>query len=1290
MKKRFLSLALVLGMLASCLTFSLPVSAEDITFTQDFESISSLADSGLTFSGNGGTTELVTENGNKKLKAIFPGSNGANSIHVDYEFPDAVTKGVIEVSYKVDEFNGNDAAASRTFLQFFSGDTGLGTVLEATDGWYDYPGRVKGSAPVVNAETGMYHLRAVLYRESESEKWLLTAYDDGGAIPVIRSTQELTAESVDAVRILGTWPYIGGSTLNIDDIKVTIASGLTEVEPSDDFRQDFNNLTEGTISAPNFLNTGLVVTGHASNGIGDLTVRSDGGNKYMHLHAYGAYAVHKPVYIDYYTTAPIKKGALTASMKVGFESFTAYCGARHMFNFINGSEKSKAILNTMDPYWIPGGLGAPVAANPSVNSETGMYHLRAVISRESEDEDWTVTLYDDGGATPVVVLSGSVSKDNLSAITQIKLLEIFPDTDIAMLLDDVAVTYSAGGIQEPSSPGITEDNYFVNEDFTGDAYTSILNTAQTAAAMQSINSKLSYVPADSGSFTVKEAASGKRYISVQGTGAATGYGIATEFSDVQTGNVIVEEKILLADEPKAGIDYKIGILNGAMTLGSTESNQIESMNNGNNIFGYGTGTAGTKKYAFSKDDDGFAHIKWVLSRKAINENWMLNIYDGATGEWMDGISVPRVDPGNNSGKFIDAVRKVTFVNSWALGAAAPTLNTTDLKVYQPKDVTLTEAVAYSNTTQSVTFDVSEDLEVESLRSYNVALNDANGNAVGISDMTYSAGQLTIKTLEPIEAAGTCTLNLDKVRSYRKANLFTTITFEAPGYVVIPALRIRDISAPAGALAKTQAAIRVTFNNEVDPETLPAVSFTKADGTAIKGFCEKTVDGNVLTISFGNLEAGDYKLNLETSLADLSGLTLDEPACYEYTVTDAKDLEVDYTTEDFAEGSYTAAQLAAKTPKLTYQPQGQHKILDIGTGKALQFSVPAAYQGAGAEWELPEPIATGIVTVDLEMTASDGFLYRNLFGLTPETENTIPLLQMTTPAGGLELSGNAAVVAGTMLKAATMASDGYFNLRFTVSRIKDSDPWTGTLYDLNNMESTVYTVSIPADRMSRMKSISPIALYAMGATEENFSIRRLSGSVAKYPSVANSDAEGVAPDVETLQFNLNDDAKNVTVKIQKDGDEDAVIRTNSRYDAAKRAIKVTLDSYLEYGTSYTVTFGDSGIAPYTFTTQAPSLAVETAAVSYKTAGGAIMQSVPAVGFTAHLDVALERIGNTNEVLVILVTYDESGAMTGIATDTIGAAETSGRASISNLTQAKAHTVSYYVWEKTADGYQTVDR
>jgi len=791
----------------------LPEAAE-VNYEQNFDTITTPAASGLEFPNNGGTAELITVNGNNKLKVNFVGSNGANSIQIDYVLPNVVTKGMIEASCKVDAFNGTDAAASRNFLQYYSGNTGLGTVLEATDGWYDFPGRVKGSAPTV-ADDGMYHLRTVLYRASEADDWSLTLYDDGGLRPVIRSTQTISAAAITSVRILGIWSYVGGSTLNFDDIKVTVAKEMPVVEPNDDYSQDFEGLAEGLVSAADFQKaTGLEAVGHATNGIGEITAVKADGNTKISLHAWGPYATHKPISIDYYTTEPVKKGALSASMQISMDSFTAYCGARHMFNFKSGTQESKSLLNTMDPYWIQGSLGVVPVLNPTV-ADNGMYHLRAVISRENVTDDWKVVLYNDATEIPGVILSGTVPAENLEEINQIRLVNLYPDQDITMNMDNVAVKYFKFTEDAHKAPVKSEDNIILDEDFTDAKYDSIVGIAQSANAMAALNSKLTFGTEGSTSFTVKEAAAGTRYISVQGSNSNTSHSVAASFADIRTGNIVMEEKILLAKDP-FGIDYKIGILNNAMTLGSTEGYRIESMNNGNNIFGYGTGTAGTKKYPFTPDPEGFVSIKWVLSRRTAADSWTLNIYDGYADKLMDTVQISYVDPGDSSGKFIDALRKFTFVNSWGLNSSTTSLDATAFKVWQPKTVSFAPMAGYSNVTKSISFATSEALAGDSVSAETVILTDENDNKIEIEAASYTHGVITVTTKDVIEA-GDYTLRFNGVQTARR-----TYVYDAAEVIVAPAsgTEFSGITATAGETSLT-VSLNVT-NHDFEAEDFEIV------------------------------------------------------------------------------------------------------------------------------------------------------------------------------------------------------------------------------------------------------------------------------------------------------------------------------------------------------------------------------------------------------------------------------------------------------------------------------------
>ena len=93
-------------------------------------------------------------------------------------------------------------------------------MLSGVSGWYYFPannlnGEGNQPGPTASATTEMYHLRTVIYRESSSEDWTATLYDDGGSTPVALYSTTISASShptITGIRITNNWPLVDQQT----------------------------------------------------------------------------------------------------------------------------------------------------------------------------------------------------------------------------------------------------------------------------------------------------------------------------------------------------------------------------------------------------------------------------------------------------------------------------------------------------------------------------------------------------------------------------------------------------------------------------------------------------------------------------------------------------------------------------------------------------------------------------------------------------------------------------------------------------------------------------------------------------------------------------------------------------------------------------------------------------------------------------------------------------------------------------------------------------------------------
>lgn len=191
-------------------------------YSQDFES-QTLAETGLVTGGNA-TASIVTDNGTNKL--LLEGGTPPDVYGtVDYKLPVEINKGCIEASIKADI--KDIEAGAHAFLGVMCGTANHGIINGVNGGWagypIDYPDGMDVIPPTKNADTGMYHLRLVIYRDDMSDDWLYEVYDDGGYLPFKLYSSRLSCGDypmIDGIRLLSTWPLKDVQDVMIDDFSV--------------------------------------------------------------------------------------------------------------------------------------------------------------------------------------------------------------------------------------------------------------------------------------------------------------------------------------------------------------------------------------------------------------------------------------------------------------------------------------------------------------------------------------------------------------------------------------------------------------------------------------------------------------------------------------------------------------------------------------------------------------------------------------------------------------------------------------------------------------------------------------------------------------------------------------------------------------------------------------------------------------------------------------------------------------------------------------------------------------
>ena len=844
-----------------------------------------------------------------------------------------------------------------------------------------------------------------------------------------------------------------------------------------------------------------------------------------------------------------------------------------------------------------------------------------------------------------------------------------------------------------------EDIVLVSEDFS-DTTKYAVGTAYTGDQMATKNDNLVYYydgfsKNTAASFTVKQIdendASKGKYLEF-GHGTVNKHSvIGGNFDTVTKGTLVTEMKLRIPDLSSSPARNKVFIC-GFRGTETANTLRYEASATANPTFSRIRGetdncifdtTNVTDKLA--KDENGFYSMRFVWNRETTSDNWDVKLYDAYTG---------KVVLSNNSVSMTD-ITNIRFAQEYAVNtdSNAP-IDLADIKVYIPAAPTFTENVPYNSETKTISFTVSEDLKEDTVKSENVKVTGPSGENVEVSP-SWDADEdvLTLSFPYGLPANGDYTVAFPGVLTHRCVNMNTTVTFTGEK-TVIP-VTVTEVSPEEGVISNRIGSINLKFSHELDTDTISAVTFKKSNGDEIIGGYNVSADGNKITITFGELQSGDYVLKVGTGLMASNGDVLTEEVSYNYTAQEMPDVYEDYS--DYELGEYTVDQLQDANSALTYKTAGRYDVVEENDDRFVKMTATAKGNAPGISVYPREDMDSGTIEIDVAMRRTDGPCFTNLFGVIASDANSV--MTLVTEEGGntLKKSGDSKAVGGTLNGQPTSDANGFMKLRFSVGRSSPSDNWDCYLYDmLPSSPVKIYTATIAADKLKDITRISVISIYTTADEQigEGLDLSDISVKVYSLPKVVSADCTDASPAADrfTLKIDSDIDASEFGAEIVKKDDESVVIKTECTYDAQNREVELNLKSFLDYGTEYIIRFANDSIPPYSFTTQAASLKVVDSVFQYKNAGGEVIDSIPAEGTcNAVYNIQLNNPEQeSREIVLILISYDANGMITDIEPKTITSSllTISDTIMLEGITQASANKLRCFIWEKTQTGYESI--
>ena len=469
---------------------------------------------------------------------------------------------------------------------------------------------------------------------------------------------------------------------------------------------------------------------------------------------------------------------------------------------------------------------------------------------------------------------------------------------LSLVLASLMIMMSLGGLAV-SAETVSNDIIYAEEDYTGAIYTT--NTPYGVAAMEAFNQNLKYNPigtvtADAAPYEVRETEQGKRYVVIKDNGGGPHSSVAALPGAIETGNVVWEMK-LLPLEGAQEFRFIGGVWNGSserwFLATSNEGKQIMSSDQGADAFNRHPNRI---THSFEVGEDGFYSLKIVLNRKSAADAWTISLYDKNDNDALKDSSTLVWAPGAFTA---DTYFFFGMTNGWgAMPVGDAAIGITDLKLWSPKAVTFTENAAYDNDTKTVSFNVSEALDANTVSAQTVKVADVNGNNVTVENVSYENNVLTVTTGE-IAGSGTCTLSFDGVKTARKTAVYETASFEVEG---VAKLLLYSV-------VNEGKSVVLTFSNTIDDNSLSGVTLTKANGSAIPGGYNVTADGSNVIITFGSVPTDDYLLTIPATLKDKDGVFAEAEVKTVKISTEKILLDADF--ENLSESS-TAAEIASAT------------------------------------------------------------------------------------------------------------------------------------------------------------------------------------------------------------------------------------------------------------------------------------------------------------------------------------------------------------------------------------------
>ncbi len=390
--------------------------------------------------------------------------------------------------------------------------------------------------------------------------------------------------------------------------------------------------------------------------------------------------------------------------------------------------------------------------------------------------------------------------------------------------------------------------------------------------------------------------------------------------------------------------------------------------------------------------------------------------------------------------------------------------------------------------------------------------------------------------------------------------------------------VTEVSVPEGVIPSGIGEIVVTMSDVIDPDTIDNIRFVRSDGTDVKGGCYVEIGDNdtQAVVSFGRLDKGDYRLELDSELLSKDGVAATPKTC-EYSVENGLNGQV-LLYEDFQDiepGEYTRDELKEHLPaglNITGS-NAVYEIVESPSGRRYtKMGVAAGKTGGGwSTVKLESPISEGTINIDVDYSGDAGTYAKNLLSIyvleSGKEKNKKYTHGMSSGYGNGK--ANSTATCGAPGGAITRDSDSFWSLRYVISRGVDDESWTVKGYDKANNMTEIFSGSIPVNTIPVMQNFYLMDGWGAASTGGYCCVDEICVWTTDEQKLVYADKSAAVTDDELNIVLFDDETEdNIDAYLMLDGSR---VDAEVTYDADNRRITVNPVDYLMRGEEYILGF-----------------------------------------------------------------------------------------------------------------------